>query len=166
MGKRNKNIDIDIKVDLKEIEHALWDGITNAKELRRIYNDFVDDIEETWKQVWDAEDGGVLARETGVNHPYETGDYRAHIKKRHIKSRTPARQIWAMARKGVLVGQVWNDDEKAHWIEYGTQWDHAGTHSSYGPETETPEFAPMRRTLARYLGRRISLKRKMGKGRR
>lgn len=160
-----QKLDIDIKVNLKEIEHALWDGITNAKELRRVYNDFLDDVHDTWVHVWEMEDSGILARETGVNHPYETGDYKSHIKTRKIPSRTRAASIWAMARKGVLIGQVYNDDEKAHWIEYGTDYDRPGTHSPYGRYTETPEFAPMRRTLARYLGKR-TLKRKIGRGRR
>ncbi|WPH57640.1 hypothetical protein [Mycobacterium phage WXIN] len=139
--------DEEIVVRFKDVENAIFDGVSSNRELKRIINRFVDDVESTWKHVWDSSMQGKLAEELGIPHPYQTGEYRAHIKK---KKMTLFQKMWVKRalRKGFLVGSVYNDDDKAHWIEYGTMEDKPGSRSPWGPHTPTPEFAPMRRTWA------------------
>lgn len=135
----------EVVIRLKDIESGVFDSINSSRELRRAMKRFIDDVHDTWLNVWDASMEGVLAQETGDPHPYQTGDYRASIKKRNL----PLRQrlfIKSTLRKGIPIGLVYSDDEKAHWIEYGTDPDKPGGHSPWGPDTPTPAFAPMTRT--------------------
>lgn len=128
----------DTVVSLREIREGIFDGIDSNRELRRAYRDFVDDVEATWKHIWDADASG---------HPYETGDYRAHIKKIMPKR---YQRIRKFLRNGIPIGAVYNDSDVSHFVEYGTAADKPGSHSPWGPDTPTPEFAPMRKTAARY----------------
>ena len=135
----------EVVVKFSDIENAIFDGVSSNRELKRIMNRFVDDVEATWKHVWDTTVEGKLAEETGIPHPYQTGDYREHIKKKKFS----IMQRLAMKRaikKGLLIGVVYNDSDHAHFIEYGTGPDKPGGHSPWGPNTPTPEMAVMRRT--------------------
>lgn len=137
----------EVVVKFSDVQNAIFDGVSSNRELKRIINRFIDDVHDTWENVWDESLEGKLATELGIPHPYQTGSYRAHIKK---KKMTWAQKLWVKRaiKKGLLVGVVYNDDPKAHWIEYGTTVDKPGGHSPWGPNTPTPEFAPMRRTWA------------------
>jgi hypothetical protein len=137
----------EVVVKFSDIEDAIFDGVNSNRELRRIMNRFVDDVKSTWEHAWDTSIEGKLAEETGAPHPYQTGSYREHIKKRKLTLRQRL-FIKSAIKKGILIGSVYNDDEKAHWIEYGTGVDKPGGHSPWGPDTPTPEFAPMRKTYA------------------
>lgn len=137
----------DVKVSLFEVDNAIFDGINNSRELRRAYRDFVDDVHDLWVRLWDLDPRGKLARETGMRHPYQTGDYKAHIKKKMPKK---YKWIKTFLKKGIPIGAVYNDSDVAHFIEYGTGPDKPGSRSPWGPRTPTDEFAPMRRTAARY----------------
>lgn len=133
----------DVKVSLSEVREGIFDGINSSRELRRAYRDFVDDVEETWKLIWDTDTQGA----SGALHPYQTGDYRAHIKK--VTPRWYQR-IKKFLRDGIPIGSVYNDSDVAHFVEYGTDIDNPDSRSPWGPNTPTPEFAPMRKTAARY----------------
>lgn len=139
--------DDEIIVKFSDVQDAIFDGIRSNRELKRIINRFIDDVHDTWENVWDATIEGKLAGELGIPHPYETGDYREHIKK---KKMTWTQKLWVRRaiKKGLLVGVVYNDSDHAHMIEYGTTVDKPGGHSPWGPNTPTPEFSPMRRTWA------------------
>lgn len=67
--------------------------------------------------------------------PVGTGEYRRHVK----VERHRARLTRAGLRRGTAVGRVYNDDDEAKVlaIEYGTE--------------DTEEFAPMRKTYARFM---------------
>ena len=136
-------------VRLRDVDAAIFDGINRSRELRREYRDFVDDVERTWKRIWDTDPRGKLATQLGTPHPYQTGNYRAHIKKKHVSR---FRRIKKHLRGGIPIGAVYNDSRVAHFIEYGTSPDGEDSKSPWGPDTPTPEFAPMRRTAARYGG--------------
>lgn len=138
---------VDIEVNYKEIESAIFDGLNSSRQIRRALDRFLDDIEETWKVFWDSSMEGVLAEKLGTPHPYATGSYRSNIKKRKF-SLGQRLFIKRTIRRGIPIGMVYNDDDKAHWIEYGTADDNAGSESPWGPYTPTPVFAPMQRTLA------------------
>lgn len=131
----------EVRINLRDIDDALLEGVNDSKELRQIYNDFIDDCEAVWKRVWEA--SGVMTKE-GF-HAYDTGDYIAHLKKKEIPYRKWAKKFLF---EGVPVGAVYNDSPVAHFIEYGTNVDKPGGHSPWGPNTPTPEFAPMRKTWA------------------
>lgn len=137
-----------VVVRLSEVREALFDGIDNSKELRRAYRDFIDDIEATWKHIWETDKQGALASKLGTPHPYQTGDYIAHLKKRMPRK---YQRIKNFLKSGMPIGAVYNDSDVSHFVEYGTDEDKPGSRSPWGPKTETPEFAPMRKTVARYL---------------
>lgn len=128
--------DVEVNVSLRDIRNAIFDGIDDSKELRRAYRDFVDDVEDTWKRIWDA-----------MDHPYATGNYRAHIKKKMPRK---YQRIKSFLKHGIPIGSVYNDSPVAHFVEYGTGPDNPDSRSPWGPNTPTPEMAPMRRTAARY----------------
>lgn len=129
-----------VVVKLKDIETAIFDGISNNKELRRAYNDFIDDVKEMWRLTWEADSQGVIG-----GHPYQTGDYIAHLKKRKL-ARGDRANLRNLLHQGIFIGMVYNDSDVAHFIEYGTGPDKPGSKSPWGPDTPTPEFAPMRKT--------------------
>lgn len=129
----------EIVVDVGQIDNALFDGIDDSRELRHAYNRFLDDIEALWKTTW--EESGVMTKEG--HHFYQTGDYIAHIKTLKIPYRKWAKKF---LRDGVPMGVVYNDSDVAHFIEYGTEADYPESRSPWGPNTPTPEFAPMRKT--------------------
>lgn len=132
----------DVRVSLREIDDAVWEGIEDNKELRRAYDDFVDDIHTTWVNIWVA----------SGPHPYTTGDYLAHIKKAKLSKWYRGHMRNFLTRfKGMPIGQVYNDSDVAHFVEYGTEADKPGGHSPWGPNTPTEKFAPMRKTYARFL---------------
>lgn len=135
---------VDIKVKLKDVENAVFSGVGSSRELRRVFNRFMEDVEETWKLVWDSSMEGVMAKETGHPHPYQTGEYRSHIKRDKLSLRQRL-FIKSTLRKGIPIGLVYNDDPKAHWIEYGTDPDNPSSESPFGPDTPTPAFEPMTR---------------------
>lgn len=135
----------DVSVRLRDVENALFDGINSSRELRRIFRRFVDDVHDTWLLVWDSSMQGVLASQTGRPHPYQTGDYRSSIKKKNLNLRQRL-FIKSTLNKGIPIGVVYSNDEKAHWIEYGTAKDNPNSRSPYGPDTPTPAFRPMNRT--------------------
>lgn len=146
----------DVVVKLKDVETAIFDGIESNKELRRAYDDFIDDIKEMWRLVWEADMKGSLASETGVPHPYQTGDYVAHIKKRKL-ARGDRANLRKLLHQGIFIGMVYNDSDVAVFVEYGTSADGPGSKATWigldgqqhwGPNTPTPEFAPMRKTAA------------------
>lgn len=133
--------DVEVRVSLKEIDDAIFDGIENNRELRRAYDDLVDDIHTTWVNLWVA----------SGPHPYATGNYLAHIKKVKLSRYYRMRVRNYLKRYGLPIGQVYNDSPIAHFIEYGTGPDKPDSRSPWGPNTPTPEFAPMRKTYARFL---------------
>ncbi|GLP83597.1 hypothetical protein [Mycobacterium antarcticum] len=67
--------------------------------------------------------------------PVGTGEYRSHIQTERYRAPLTRSGL----RRGEPVGRVWNDDEdeKVLAIEYGS--------------ADTPEFAPMRKTYARFM---------------
>jgi hypothetical protein len=132
-----------VVVKLGDIDDAIMEGINSNRELRRLIRDFIDETKDTWRVVWEA--SGVETKE-GF-HAYQTGDYVAHIKE---EKRSLGQRLFPKWAKGdpIPVGIVYNDSEVAHWVEYGTLPDKPGGHSPWGPDTPTPEFAPMRRTKA------------------
>lgn len=140
-----------VKVSLREIDDAIFDGIEDNKELRRAYDDLIDDIHTTWVNLWTS----------SGPHPYTTGDYLAHIKKVKLTKwyRGHVRN-YLKKNQGMPIGQVYNDSPVAHFVEYGTKEDKPGSKANwigldgqrhFGPNTPTPEFAPMRKTYARFL---------------
>lgn len=132
----------DVRVSLKEIDDAVWEGIEDNKELRRAYDDFVDDVHTTWVNIWVA----------SGPHPYATGNYLAHIKKAKLSKWYRGHMRNFLNRfKGMPIGQVYNDSDIAHFIEYGTKIDNPDSRSPWGRFTPTEEFAPMRKTYARFL---------------
>lgn len=145
------------KVNIREVRRAFENDLSASKEFRRELRDFVDDVHDAWNKTWNRQSQGKLAHEIGVNHPYQTGDYKAHIKKKRI---TLATRLGFNTRffNGLPIGQVYNDSDVAHFIEYGTDSDNPGSRSPWGPNTPTPEFATMRKTWAKFLGRRYRVK--------
>jgi hypothetical protein len=124
----------EVVVKIGDIDSAIMEGLNSSKELRRAIRDFVEDTAETWRLVW----------ESSGPHPYETGDYLAHIRSR-VKLR--AKLFPKFYRdEPMKAGEVWNDSKVAHFIEYGTLPDKPGSKSPWGPNTPTPEFAIARRT--------------------
>jgi hypothetical protein len=137
-----------VEVRYKDVEDTIFDGLSRNRDIKRALRRFIYDIHDTWVFIWDSSMEGVLAQETGKPHPYATGSYRRNIKKKELSL---GQRLWikrALRKGGVMVGLVYNDDPKAHWIEYGTNEDKPGSRSPWGPKTPTPEFAPMRRTVA------------------
>ncbi|AIY32379.1 hypothetical protein PORCELAIN_25 [Mycobacterium phage Porcelain] len=134
----------DVVVRLRDVRSALLDGVSESRDLRRVVQRFINDVERTWHDVWDVSMLGVLAQQTGVPHPYQTGDYKAHIKKKKLTAMQKLR-IKKFLKGGMPIGLVYNNDEKAHWIEYGTKRDRPGSRSPWGPNTPTPAFEIMQR---------------------
>jgi hypothetical protein len=133
--------DVDIVVRVGDVDSALLDGINDSAELRRVYNDFLDDAEALWKLLW--EQSGTMTK--SGHHEYETGDYVEHIKTNRIPYRKWAKKFLA---EGIPFGSVYNDSHIAEKIEYGTKVDKPGSRSPWGPNTPTPEFAIMRKVAA------------------
>ena len=129
----------EVIVDDLDIQDALISGMADSRALKRAAIDFVDEAADTWRTVWDVSAQGVLASETGIPHPYQTGDYREHIKKKHVEFISEKMIRQAMI-DGALLGSVYNDSEVAHWVEHGTKPDKPGSRSPWGPNTPTPAF--------------------------
>jgi hypothetical protein len=129
-----------VTVKLGEVETALFDGL-NRSEIRRAARDFIDDIENMWHTVWNA----------SGPHPYESGVYESHIKKRDLTLR---QKLFTKSsfRKGIPIGSVYNDADHSHLVEYGTDADGPGSKSPWGPDTPTPAFKIAERT-AEIMGR-------------
>lgn len=132
----------EVVVNLRDVQNAIFDGIEDNAELRRALDDFVDDVHTTWVNIWVA----------SGPHPYTTGDYLAHIKKTKM-TKWYRGHVRNFLRKhgGLPIGMVYNDSDVAHFVEYGTGDDKPGGNSPFGPFTPTEEFAPMRRTYARFM---------------
>lgn len=137
----------EVVVKFSDIENAIFDGVNSNRELRRLMNRFIDDVEETWHHVWDTAIEGIQDGPGPPPHTYETGDYGSRIKKKKLTLRQRL-FIKSAIKKGILIGSVYNDSDHAHFLEYGTGPDKPGGHSPWGPNTPTPEFAPMRKTWA------------------
>lgn len=146
--------DAEVQVNISQLDDSIFDGIDNSRELRRAFNDFIDDVEAMWKHIWEMDSQGRLAEELGVAHPYSHGRYKAHIKKIKLAKFT---RIKTALKAGIPIGAVYNDDEVAHFVEYGTGPDKPGGHGNwfdfegnhhFSGDTPTPEFAPMRKTFA------------------
>jgi hypothetical protein len=135
-----------VVVKLGDIDDAIMEGVNSNKELRRLIRDFIDETKDTWRIVWEASEGETLMAQM-PGHPYQTGDYIAHIKE---EKRSLGQRLFPKWAKGdpIPVGIVYNDSEVAHWLEYGTGPDKPGGHSPWGPDTPTPDFKPMHRTKA------------------
>ncbi len=119
-----------------DIQNWMMEGIDDSKELRRAYNNFVDDVHDMWVFIW-----------RSTEHPYETGEYEAHIKKKTVPK---GMKIKSFLKHGMPIGVVYNDSDIAKLIEYGTGPDNDESESPFGPNTPTPEFAPMRKTAAQF----------------
>lgn len=132
----------DVKVSLKEIDDAIFEGIEDNRELRRAYDDLVDDVHATW----------VGFSPTPGKNRYATGDYIEHIKKVKLSKwyRMHVRN-YLKRHKGMPIGQVYNDSLHAHFVEYGTGPDDPGSHSPWGPDTPTDPQYVMRKTYLRFL---------------
>lgn len=132
----------EVVVRLGDIENAIFEGIEDNRELRDALDDFVDAVHTTWVNIWVA----------SGPHPYTDGEYLAHIKKQKM-SKYYRQHVRNFLRRhqGMPIGMVFNDSENSVFVEYGTGPDKPGGHSPWGPNTPTPEFAPMRKTYARYL---------------
>lgn len=157
-----------VVVKLRDVEDAIFSGLNSSRELRRAFNDFIDDVHDTWKRFSPKPTGAPRKKDLTVaerwetylevrgstaGHPYSTGDYVAHVKKKKL----PLRQrlfIKRTLRQGVPIGQVYNDSDIAHLVEYGSGSDKPDSRSPWGPKTPTPEFAPMRKTVALMNGER------------
>lgn len=110
MAKTNFKVTVS---SVHAIEGEITDGMRNNPEIFAEFYEFLEEVKLY----------AILIS------PLDTGEYIAHMK---IRKLPPVR--------GLPRGQVYNDDWKAHLIEYGT--------------VDTPEFAVMRRTYARYIGGR------------
>lgn len=142
--------DVEVRVSLKEIDAAIFEGIEDNRELRRAYDDFVDDVHTTWVNLWVA----------SGPHPYSTGNYLAHIKKTKLSKYYRGHVKNYLKRYGLPIGTVYNDSDISHFIEYGTKPDEPGGHATwigldgvrhFGPDTPTKAYKPMRLTYARFL---------------
>lgn len=135
----------EVIVKFKDVENAIFDALNKRRDIRRSLSRLVDDTYETWHTVWAATRMGKQEGPFPGNHSYSTGEYASHINKKDLTLRQKLFPKRAIA-KGVLFGIVYNDDDKAHLIEFGTKRDRPGSRSPWGPKTPTPEFKPMRRT--------------------
>lgn len=126
----------------EHLEHELRLKIAGDHDVRAQSEDFAEEVRRRWVAIW----------ESMGPHPYETGDYATSIEVR----RGIAQRV--QGARGSFTGEViyryWvgTDNEHAGFIEYGTGWDAPGTHSPWGPFTDTPEFAPAAETAAYYHG--------------
>lgn len=123
----------EVVVKVSNVDTAVTDALNSSTEIRQALRDYLRDTADTWRLVWEA----------SGPHPYETGDYVAHIK---TKTYLKARLFPKRSSEPSKFGEVYNDSPVAHFIEYGTLPDKPGGHSPWGPDTPTPEFAPARRT--------------------
>lgn len=135
----------DVIVRLRDVENAVLDGLSSSRDLRREAKRFIEDAADVWRMVWDTSMQGILASETGAPHPYQTGDYRRHIKTTKL-TWTQKLFIKQALRSGLLVGSVYNDSRVAGWVEKGTDVDKPGSRSPWGPNTPTPAFHIAERT--------------------
>jgi len=135
----------EVIVRLRDVENAVLDGLSSSRELRRAAERFIEDAADIWRLVWDTSRQGILATETGVRHPYQTGNYREHIKTKNL-TWTQKLFIKKALRGGLLVGSVYNDSRVANWVEFGTDVDKPGSKSPWGPNTPTPAFRIAERT--------------------
>lgn len=129
-----------VTVKIEGLDNAIFDGINSSRELRREVSRFIDDIEAMAKVVWNTSAEGIPG-----NHPYQTGDYLAHFKKRKLTLRQKL-FIKSTVAKGIPIGLVYNDSDVAHWVEFGTKADKPGSKSPFGPDTPTPAFKVFGRT--------------------
>lgn len=134
----------EIIVDDLDIQNALIDGMASNRDLKRAAIEFIDDAADTWRRVWEVSARSIISSPADP-HPYETGDYVAHIKKKHVEYINEKTIRQAMV-DGVLLGSVYNDSEVAGFVEYGTDKDKPGSRSPWGPNTPTPAFEIAKRT--------------------
>lgn len=137
----------EVIVNGNQIGDALLSGVASNKELRRRTKEFIYECGETWRMVWTTSMEGVRAKELGVPHPYETGDYLAHIKTKQL-TWDESQFIRSALKAGLLVGAAYNDSRVAHFVEDGTSADKPGSRSPWGPNTPTPAFHCALRTAA------------------
>lgn len=117
------------RVNIGEIDDAILDALGRNRSVERAVDRFINDIEKLWHVIWVAEGP----------HPYQTGDYEGHIKKKKLtlKQKLDLRKHIANSR---TVGIVYNDSDIAWLIEEGTGPDKPGSNSSFGPNTPTRAF--------------------------
>lgn len=149
-------------VKMRDVEDALFDGVNSSRELRRELRDFIDDVHDVWKRFAPKPTGVPRKKDATVaerwatylevggmpGHPYSTGEYLASIKKKKLPLRLRLFTKRTLRKGGALVGLVYSDHPLAHIIEYGSGADGPDSRSPWGPQTPTPEFAPMRKTVA------------------
>ena len=135
----------DVVVRLRDVENAVLDGLSSSRDLRREAKRFIEDAADIWRLVWDTSKQGIEAAKTGVLHPYQTGNYRRHIKTTKL-TWTQKLFIKQALRGGLLIGSVYNDSRVANWVEFGTDVDKPGSKSPWGPNTPTPAFHIAERT--------------------
>lgn len=134
----------EVIVDDLDIQDALISGMSDSRALKRAAIEFIDDAADTWRRVWTVTAKSKIA--TGADpHPYETGNYESHIKKKHVE-RISEKMIREAMIDGALLGSVYNDADDAAFLERGTQVDKPGSRSPYGPNTPTPAFEIAKRT--------------------
>lgn len=119
----------------RELEKEILAKLADDSEVKRKTKEFAEEVRDTARTIaFDDMDKG-----------YVTGEYAASI---HVARRKN--------RKGQFTkGPAWmvvTDDEKAHFLEYGTGFDAPGTHSPWGRFTATPAYATFAKTALRYRG--------------
>lgn len=119
-------------INRRELENEIGLKVSKDLEVRRKVGEFAHEVEATAKMIWD---------ESGP-HPYQTGAFRESI---HTEKRRDRLGHWPHWWVGSY-------HEHANMLENGTGPDKPGSHSPYGPNTPTPEFAIMARTAHHYLG--------------
>lgn len=120
-----------VTTNRRDIETEIGLKVSKDVDMRRQVAEFAEEVENTAKRIWD---------ESGP-HPYQTDAFREsiHTEKRRDRGRWP--HWW-----------VGSNHPHANMLESGTGPDKPGTHSPYGPDTPTPEFAIMARTAFHYRG--------------
>lgn len=135
----------EVIVSTTQISEALLNATSKSRYLRKAVENIIEDGAEIWRLVWDTSVTGLegprrnpLASD-GTPHPYQTGEYREHIKTEKLNLWN-----WAFIKKALekdaIAGSIYNDSPVAEFVEYGTKADNPGGHSPWGPNTPTPAF--------------------------
>jgi hypothetical protein len=121
----------------KELEFEIGLKVSKDLEVRRKVGQFAEEVANTAKHIWDETTLAI----SGPGHPYQTGDFREsiHAERRRDRGRWP--HWW-----------VGSEHPHANMLEHGTGVDKPGSHSPWGPNTPTPEFAIFARTAFHYRG--------------
>lgn len=132
-----------------EIANELKSKIRRDAEIRVRSREFAYDVANYWVEEeapapWHPSGRGSRP-ETVVGHPdewpYTTGDYGESIHVRRQPDHLGMPHYWVGTHSPI-----------AHFIEFGTGPDAPGTHSPWGPDTPTFEYAPAARTAFHFGG--------------